>query len=140
MHGDPAPPGGFQRLTAALPTPFIACFLGCAKAWRVCGQRANCRPGSFRAWGSEGLGNPDLVHIPMHPLSDPSAGSTGLRHSSLQAPDSPGRQWACVSGAPASSVQGWAWVLGEAPSLALRDSDASSPQVAASIERGARRG
>ena len=53
MHGDPAPPGGFQRLTAALPTPFSACFLGCAKAWRVCGQRANCRPGSFRAWGSQ---------------------------------------------------------------------------------------
>lgn len=38
----------------------------------------------------EGLGNPDLVHIPMRPLSDPSAGSTGLRHGSLQAPGSPG--------------------------------------------------
>lgn len=49
MHGDPAPPGGFQRLTAALPAPSFACFLGCTKAWCVCRQRAHRCPGSLRA-------------------------------------------------------------------------------------------
>ena len=97
MHGDPAPPGEFQRRTAALPAPSFACFLGCTKAWCVCRQRAHCCPGSLRAWGGpEAMGNPDLVHVPMRPSRDPSAGSTGLLHGTVSRPQAPLGGSGCV--------------------------------------------
>lgn len=65
-------------------------------------------------WLSPGLGEPEpwgaltSCTSPCAPRGT-HAGSTGLRHSSLQALGSPGRQWACIRVAPGITVQGWAW-------------------------------
>lgn len=111
MHGDPAPQEGFAAGSSGPAPPLLAGELHEAPGV-ACRRRGPPLPWLSPGLGAEALGSPDSCTSLSRASRDP-CWVYRLRHSSFQAPGSPGRQWVCISGgsrhhSPGLGLGSWA--------------------------------